>query len=110
MVASAHRNVCYMRLSKAQIKKKHTHRDISKGCPDHEVEDPGLQLKDLRWRVNHPNCGQDKEEDGRKEGQEGFVQAAVFQSFTAMSPAKLKRVMGSVTWVKQHHCTFINTH
>ncbi len=53
------------------------HRDISKGCPHHEVEDPGLQLKDVGWREDHPSGGQNKEEDGRKEGQEGLIQAAV---------------------------------
>lgn len=62
-----------------------THRDISKGCPHHEVEDPGLQIEDVGWREHHPCCGQDKEQDRRKEGQEGFVQAAVLQRVTAVS-------------------------
>lgn len=108
-------------LSKALEKKKSdsvyvseksadTHRDVSEGCAHHEVENPGLQLEDVRWRENHPSGGQDKEENGRKEGQEGFVQAAVFQSVTAMSPAKLQRVTGSEHWVKQHCCNFNNTH
>lgn len=67
------------------------HRDISEGCPHHEVEDPGLQLEDVGWRVHCPGCGQDKEEDRRKEGQEGFVQAVVFQRVTAVRSAKRVR-------------------
>lgn len=64
------------------------HRDISEGRPHHEVEHPGLQLQDVGWREHHPDGGQDEEEDGREEGQEGFVQAAVLQSLTAVSPGK----------------------
>lgn len=71
-----------------KTKSAYAHRDIGEGCPHHEVEDPGLQLEDVGWRVHYPSCGQDKEEDRRKEGQEGFVQAAVFQRVTAVSSAK----------------------
>lgn len=67
------------------------HRDISEGCPHHEVEDPGLQLEDVGWRVHCPSCGQGKEEDRRKEGQEGFVQAVVFQRVAAVRSAKRVR-------------------
>ena len=64
-----------------------THRDVREGRPHHEVEGPGLQLEDVGWREHHPDGGQEEEEDGREEGQEGFVQAAVLQSVTAVSPA-----------------------
>lgn len=71
------------------------HRDVSEGRPHHEVVDPGLQLDDVGWRADHPNRGQDKEEDGRQEGQEGLVQAAVLQSVTAVSSAKTRRLKSS---------------
>lgn len=80
--------------------KKSAHRDISEGCPHHEVECPGLQFEDVGWRVDHPNCGQDEEEDRREEGQEGFVQAAVLQSVTAVSSAKPQRLKSSERCVK----------
>lgn len=67
--------------------KNHAHRDVSEGCPHHEVEDPGLQLQDVGWREHYPGCRQDKEEDRREERQEGFVQAVVFQRVTAVSSA-----------------------
>lgn len=62
-----------------------THRDICKSRPHHEVEDPGLQFQDVRRREHNPGSGQNKEEDRRKEGQESFVKAVVFQRFTAVS-------------------------
>lgn len=65
-----------------------THCDIGKSCSNHEVVDPGLKLKDAGWRVDHPNGGQHKEEDGRKERQESFVQTAVLQSVTPITPEK----------------------
>lgn len=77
-----------------------SHRDVSESCSHHEVEDPGLQLKDVGWRVHHPNGGQDEEEDGREEGQESFIQTAVLQSVTAVSPALTHGVKCSEHWVK----------
>lgn len=50
-------------------KKSHTYRDVGKSCPHHEVEDPGLQLQDVGWRVDHPNGGQDKQKKRREERQ-----------------------------------------
>lgn len=50
-------------------KKRKTHCDIGKSCPHHEVEDPGLQVKDVGWRVDYPQSGQDKEKERRKERQ-----------------------------------------
>lgn len=90
-----HRQLCSV-----VVKLADTHCDISEGCPHHEVEDPGLQLEDVGWREDHPNGGQDEEEEGREEGQEGFVQAAVLQSVTAVSPAKPHRVKSSERCVK----------
>lgn len=82
-------------------KSSDTHRDVSEGCPHHEVEGPGLQLEDVGWREDHPDGGQDEEEDGREEGQEGFVQAAVLQSVAAVSPAQPQRVKRSESCGKQ---------
>lgn len=62
--------------------------DIGKSCPDHEVVYPGLQLQDIGWREDDPGGGQHKEEDGGKERQEGFVQAAVLQGVAPVSPEK----------------------
>lgn len=90
------RNMCVYMCEKSAG----THRDVSEGCPHHEVEDPRLQLEDVGWRKDHPSGGQDKKEDGRKKGQEGFVQAAVLQSVTAMSSAKPQRVKSSDHCVK----------
>lgn len=90
-----------------------THCDISKRRPHHEVEDPGLQLEDVGWREHHPSSGQDKEEDGRKEGQEGFIQAAVLQSVIAVSPAKPEEARGSALAEESQHvkesCTYFRT-
>lgn len=49
--------------------KSHTYRDVGKSCPHHEVEDPGLQLQDVGWRVDHPNGGQHKQKKRREERQ-----------------------------------------
>lgn len=70
------------------------HRDICKGRPHHEVEDPRLQLEDVGWGEDHPGCGQDKKQEGRQEGQEGFVQAAVLQSVAAVSSANTHTHIG----------------
>lgn len=54
-----------------------SHRYICEGRSHHEVEDPGLLLKNIGRREHHPNGGQDEEEKWRKEGKEGFIKAAV---------------------------------
>ena len=65
-----------------------THCDISEGCPHHEVEDSGLLLEDAGWRENHPDRGEEAEEDRREEGEEGLVHTAVFQSVITRRPER----------------------
>lgn len=67
------------------------HRDICKGRPHHEVEDPGLQLQNVGRREHDPGSRQNKEEDRRKERQESFVKAVVFQRVTAVSSVMEKK-------------------
>lgn len=67
------------------------YRDVGEGRAHHEVEDPGLQLDDVGGRELRPNCGQYEEEDRREEGEEGLVQAVVFQRVAAIRSAKQKR-------------------
>lgn len=68
-----------------------THGDVGEGGAHHEVEDSGLQLQDVGWGEDHPDGGQHKEEHRRQEGQEGFVQVAVFQSVAPVSSKKTSK-------------------
>lgn len=84
-----------------------SHRDICKSRPHHEVEDPGLQLQDVGRREHNPSSGQNKEEDRRKEGQESFVKAVVFQRVTAISSVIEKKTsewMRTKTNTKTMNC------
>lgn len=67
------------------------YRNVRKGCAHHEVEDPGLQLDDIRGRKLRPNCGQDEEEDRGEEGEKGLIQAVVFQRVTAIRSGKQQK-------------------
>ena len=103
---------CMSESSYCVEKSADSHRDIGECCPHHEVVGPGLQLKDVGWRKHHPNGGQDEEEDRREEGQEGFVQVAVLQSVTAISPETPQGEKSSERWVKtilQYNETLMKT-
>lgn len=69
-------------------KAKATYRNVSKGCSNHEIEEPGMDLQDVCWGHEDPRGAEQEEQHWGYQWQHDFIHRVVLQGVIFIGPER----------------------